>query len=374
MLGLLLFAISTFSFAKEVEKPALKSTDGAARIAHFECFNLVRLIENFQRHSKMSLQASARLLESNETTTTQSPSQPQRIDQSIHKTLGEYVEDLKSTCSKLPPSRQAVCEDVLSASNVKKILDYLNELRRPDYICSQLGYIRGSPSTHRLINKDVCIKVINAMKSDVNRSSPFRRPIINKPEPPVSNPTAPVEKSENSTVSTNSAKAVLLEEPTATTPSASTSTTESTAKSTSTSTETSTRSESTSTSSLTTKQTESKTSQTTDRSSRSLIPYEHDEHRQAFIKRLSSLFRRGPRICESFETKDIPQCTILSRIAIRAVRKELQSQESAESICQKLEESQLIRLTDDDVGTLQMKRLQRRKEALTKSSNTESTA
>ncbi|KAK8853958.1 hypothetical protein M9Y10_016506 [Tritrichomonas musculus] len=307
MLGLSICIILSLSITDEI---APRKHNTVSRIAHFECFNIVRLIEHeirkiegpFRRQAPSAIQQHAA---GNATSTNGTSSSTQTGSSSDGKVnLNEIIQALSKNCDRLTDTRNAVCKDVLTEENVRKIYDFIKVGKRPDYICSTIGYKRVVPSTSRIINKKICKQVIDLIKVDFNRSiTPF---FGRHHFPGFSRFNSSLPGSRTKTNSTSK----LLED-----------------------------------------------TQTTKNVT---APLNSSSHQGPFshINKFSSFFnRKGPLVCRQFlDTPDYQQCLILSRIAIRTARLQIKAGNSSEDICDYLQSMKLIQLTEQDVGVISEER------------------
>jgi hypothetical protein len=116
---------------------------GQDRIRHFECFNIVRVIERESRANK---------------------SRP------------EISSGLMTHCSRLNDFRQNICAAIVPG-RITEALGLLEQKRRPDFVCEMLGYSRWFGNS-RFVSEATCIKVIDEVRQlpDVKSGkSPFKR-------------------------------------------------------------------------------------------------------------------------------------------------------------------------------------------------------
>jgi hypothetical protein len=112
------------------------------RIRHFECFNLVRLIERETQAGKGK--------------------------EEITKVLDEH-------CARLDDVRKNICT-AINPGQVTKILELMTEKKRPEFICEFLGFARSSGSG-RLLPKTQCTSIVDRIRGE-NGPAPAARPAI----------------------------------------------------------------------------------------------------------------------------------------------------------------------------------------------------
>ncbi|OHT16628.1 hypothetical protein TRFO_13046 [Tritrichomonas foetus] len=134
------------------------------RVSHFECVNIVRHVEKL----------------------VQSGSGVKHIETKISE-----------MCDRLSETRKEVCQSI-AKDKIKQIVDLLNEMKAPQFICDLLGY-RKILGPERQITVADCHSIVEKLKVQYKTFKPgFRRPILNQTEgskipPPVlpQNPAQP---------------------------------------------------------------------------------------------------------------------------------------------------------------------------------------
>lgn len=122
--------------------PLSLSHDHHERMGHFECFNVVRSVERLVRGGK---------------------------------SVEEITKELDGHCEKVKDPRKNICVQIIP-NQIGKIVDFVQEKKRPDYICDMLGYSFNFGSS-RLIAKDKCMKYVDAVKSGMSEAHD-RRPSL----------------------------------------------------------------------------------------------------------------------------------------------------------------------------------------------------
>ena len=221
-----------------------------SRINHFECFNLVRVIDR-------------ELHRSNQTGTSDS--------------IDTFKKNLDEHCSKIPEPRRSVCSNI--SAKFDTIVDYLKDKKRTDFICTKLGFPRIN-SSKRIVSMEDCRKIVKAIKKDfarrqsrnnstfLNGSSIFNQ-LLKK-------------KQQHQQEEKEKQGLMLLEQ-----------------------------------------EEKSNTSPTN-----ILLPFQ----------------KRIPKPCRKLETELQPLCSILSRLMIRTMRKDIDIEQTPAQICHKLEDLHLITL------------------------------
>jgi hypothetical protein len=108
--------------------------DGAVntdRVRHFECFNVVRIIDRATRSDKEATAIS---------------------------------DEVSAHCNKLPNPRKEICSAIIAAS-LANITAQLADTRRPDAICESLGYPRPFAGG-REITAERCASVVDLVKAE----------------------------------------------------------------------------------------------------------------------------------------------------------------------------------------------------------------
>ena len=80
------------------------------------------------------------------------------------KAKDEIVEAIQNHCSRLVDSHKEVCDQILTTS-MDKVITHVRDGRRVDFVCDILGFSHGF-GQERLIPKDTCIQVIDALKAE----------------------------------------------------------------------------------------------------------------------------------------------------------------------------------------------------------------
>lgn len=80
------------------------------------------------------------------------------------KTPQEVSQNVLPHCDKLLEAHRAICQQ-LASTQIEKILGLVKEGKRVDFVCDILGYSHGF-GTERMIPKDTCVKVIDALKEE----------------------------------------------------------------------------------------------------------------------------------------------------------------------------------------------------------------
>ncbi|OHT16025.1 hypothetical protein TRFO_13511 [Tritrichomonas foetus] len=265
--------------------------DRSSRISHFECFNIVRVIERELQHINQSSQIPA-----------------------LRTKMAEH-------CEKLEGQRKDVCTKVTTEESFAKIQEYLKQLKRPDFICTQLGYPRGATGT-RVINTKVCSSIVNLIKRDLLRSRMFNgthfvpsnatRRFFNHTK--LSNHTTPVAPAQP-------AAAALLEDPP-----------------------------------VNNQQAPVAPAANHSRDLAHPIPV-NGSHNANFThltppirRHFNTFFRRkSPRACDMVSPDDRVVCHVLTRLIVRTMRREVMQNVTSSEICKKLEDLHLITLTNKTV-------------------------
>ena len=128
-----MFALFALALCEELTpKPMMNFMKD--RICHFECFNTVRVIERLLNDGK-----DAAFIKSN----------------------------ISAHCLKLQTPRNETCTKM--AGKVEKVIDHLQNGKRPDFICDQLGFTRHFrlPSD---IPRSTCVTVVDAIKKNSQQS------------------------------------------------------------------------------------------------------------------------------------------------------------------------------------------------------------
>jgi hypothetical protein len=106
------------------------------RFEHFECFSIVSIVERELQGGKS---------EADITTT------------------------LNTHCAGLQDPRQNICTTIVTGQ-VRRIIDTLNEKKRPGFVCEILGFARGNGGA-RPVSKDACLKIVDLIRTDGANSS-----------------------------------------------------------------------------------------------------------------------------------------------------------------------------------------------------------
>jgi hypothetical protein len=114
------------------------------RIGHFECFNIVRVIERENRANKSS---------------------------------AEIASGLSRYCEHLDHYRKEICE-ALVPRHIESALKMIKDQRRPDFVCELLGYSRFFGAS-RVIARDVCIQIIDDIRDSGDREN-MKRPAVRR--------------------------------------------------------------------------------------------------------------------------------------------------------------------------------------------------
>jgi hypothetical protein len=114
------------------------------RIGHFECFNIVRVIERENR---------------------------------ANKSTAEIASGLSTYCKHLDDYRKEICE-ALVPRHIESALKMIKDQRRPDFVCELLGYSRFFGAS-RVIARDVCIQVIDDIRDSGDREN-MKRPAVRR--------------------------------------------------------------------------------------------------------------------------------------------------------------------------------------------------
>jgi hypothetical protein len=126
-----MFAVLTFLSTSALNESLAKHDVPIDRLRHFECFNVVRLIDREVRGGKQ---------------------------------VADITADLTGHCKKLSEARKKVCLDVISA-HVPAIVAQITNKTRPDAVCDSIGF-RRPLSGARSIGLDQCVKFVNLVRED----------------------------------------------------------------------------------------------------------------------------------------------------------------------------------------------------------------
>jgi hypothetical protein len=105
------------------------------RLRHFECFNVVRIIEH-SLHSNKSATA--------------------------------ITDELTSHCAKLTDPRKAICEALVPA-HIGNVTAQLSANQRPDVICESLGFVRHFGGG-RVVSEAQCIRYADLARAELKES------------------------------------------------------------------------------------------------------------------------------------------------------------------------------------------------------------
>jgi len=104
---------------------------GDDRLRHFECFNIVRVIEHESQSGKSE---------------------------------AEITTGLTNHCNHLEDHRRNICETIVP-SQIPRVLELLKDKKRPDFVCEVLGFARGFGSG-RLVSKANCITIVDSIRKE----------------------------------------------------------------------------------------------------------------------------------------------------------------------------------------------------------------
>lgn len=130
------FAMCHLSEKFEHKKHKIFPHMPADRIRHFECFNIVRMIDRMEHANKKE---------------------------------DEIKKALETHCEKLEDPRKNICVQIVP-SQVEKINGLLKEKKRPDFICDSLGFSREF-GHGRVISKEKCAALVDSVKKSHEEAS-----------------------------------------------------------------------------------------------------------------------------------------------------------------------------------------------------------
>jgi hypothetical protein len=114
---------------------SLRARTTEERVRHFECFNVVRIVEHSIRAGK---------------------------------DISAITEELSAHCEKLLDPRKNICRALVPA-HVSNISDQLSAKQRPDVICESLGFARHFGGG-RVVSKAQCIRYVDLARAEINES------------------------------------------------------------------------------------------------------------------------------------------------------------------------------------------------------------
>jgi hypothetical protein len=128
---LAVFAVAALARRDTDAKNSLRPRLKESRIRHFECFNVVRLVEQGRQ---------------------------------MGRSRANLTAFLESHCERLIDPRRDICLSIVP-DKVRQILLFLEDNKPHEEICSSLGFKRiAGPG--RVIEKDQCIRIVDLVKAD----------------------------------------------------------------------------------------------------------------------------------------------------------------------------------------------------------------
>jgi hypothetical protein len=127
-----MFAFLFFFFASSVDdEESSRDRHSHERVRHFECFNVIRIIDHAIRDGKST---------------------------------SAITDELSSHCTKLADPRKNICQSIVPL-HISNITTQLSDKKHPDEICESLGFIRHFSG--RVISTSQCVRFVNLTRFEV---------------------------------------------------------------------------------------------------------------------------------------------------------------------------------------------------------------